>query len=135
VNASQVGAFLRDAAYRDRLWAPLPAATEEVVRVTITACPRCESPDIAVIGRQDEAVTCRQCGGTWAISAENPLYLNPIDGGHPFSRGECSECGRVLARTWGGDGVLIVHGPRAARCPGAGKQPARPRRIAAKVAR
>ena len=43
---------------------------------------------------------------------------------HPFSRGECRACGRVLARTRGSNGTLIAHGPLEARCcPGSGQQP------------
>ena len=57
-------------------------------------CPRCASATVALIGRGNEALTCGQCGGTWAVSPDNPLFLEPIDGGHTFSKGECPVCHR-----------------------------------------
>jgi hypothetical protein len=43
----------------------------------------------------------------------------------PPDKGRCPECGEVRSCTWTGNGALIVHGPRAARCPGAGRRPVR----------
>jgi hypothetical protein len=47
-----------------------------------------------------------------------PAYTDIPDG-----TGKCRDCGRVLTLTWTGNGALIVHGPRAARCPGSGRPP------------
>jgi ribosomal protein S27E len=105
-----------------------PAPGHPAARTSPAACPHCQSPDIAVIGRDGQALICDRCGGAWALSPANPAYLRQIDGGHPFSRGECAACGRVLARTRTGNGVLIVHGPRQARCPGSGQRPKFPAR-------
>lgn len=107
-----------------------PLAVREAGKPTgpeAPACPCCASPETAIIGRQGEALICGSCGRAWAISAENPLYLRPLGDGQPHAAGECPACGRVLKRTWTGNGAIIVHGPRAARCPGSGRQPARRR--------
>lgn len=101
--------------------------TGELAGPEAPACPCCASPDTALVGRQGEALMCRSCGRAWATSPGNPLYLRPLGDGQPHAAGECSACGRVLKRTWTGNGAIIVHGPRAARCPGSGRQPARRR--------
>jgi hypothetical protein len=41
----------------------------------------------------------------------------------PDGKGKCPECGKICYRTWGSNGMLIVHGPRKDRCPGSGKFP------------
>jgi hypothetical protein len=41
----------------------------------------------------------------------------------PPGKGRCPDCGKVRSCTWTGNGALIVHGPRAARCPGSGRLP------------
>jgi hypothetical protein len=102
-------------------------ATGKSASLEAPACPCCASPDTAIIGRPGEALICGSCGRAWAISPKNPLYLRPLGDGQPHAVGECSACGRVLKRTWTGNGAIIVHGPRAARCPGSGRQPSRRR--------
>jgi len=51
-------------------------------------------------------------------AGSGPLFTDIPDG-----KGKCRDCGRVLTLTWTGNGALIVHGPRAGRCPGSGRPP------------
>jgi RNA polymerase subunit RPABC4/transcription elongation factor Spt4 len=94
----------------------------------ITACPSCGSAKIALIGTQRNVLTCGRCGQSFRIFPGSAQMIQISSS--PRDRGECRSCGRVLYRTWTGNGILIVHGPKNSRCAGSGRQPAVPGWIA-----